>query len=59
SILDIPTCWNSTFHMIRCALDLKVVFEKILLTNEFSNLENIKLSQLDWVSFENIAAFLK
>ncbi|CAG8797167.1 3203_t:CDS:2, partial [Gigaspora margarita] len=58
-ILDVPTYWNSTFHMIRCALNLKVIFEKILLTNEFSDLENIKLSQLDWVSLENIAAFLK
>ncbi|CAG8842192.1 17368_t:CDS:2, partial [Gigaspora margarita] len=35
------------------------VFEKILLTNEFSDLENIKLCQSDWVSLENIAAFLK
>ncbi|CAG8852460.1 4507_t:CDS:2, partial [Gigaspora margarita] len=35
------------------------VFEKILLTNEFSDLESIKLSQADWVSLENIAAVLK
>ncbi|CAB4396886.1 unnamed protein product [Rhizophagus irregularis] len=44
--------------MVKRALDLKVVFDKIILANEFSDLNNIKLSQSDWTSLENIAAFL-
>ncbi|GBC12853.2 zinc finger BED domain-containing protein RICESLEEPER 2-like [Rhizophagus irregularis DAOM 181602=DAOM 197198] len=35
------------------------VFDKIILANEFSDLNNIKLSQSDWTSLENIAAFLR
>ncbi|CAB5195830.1 uncharacterized protein OCT59_010925 [Rhizophagus irregularis] len=45
--------------MVKRALDLKVVFDKIILANEFSDLNNIKLSQSDWTSLENIAAFLR
>ncbi|CAG8695432.1 1162_t:CDS:2, partial [Rhizophagus irregularis] len=58
-ILDVSTCWNSTYDMVKRALDLKVVFDKIILANEFSDLNNIKLSQSDWTSLENIAAFLQ
>ncbi|CAB4428634.1 unnamed protein product [Rhizophagus irregularis] len=58
-ILDVPTRWNSTYDMVKRALDLKVVFDKIILASEFSDLNNIKLSQSDWTSLENIAAFLR
>ncbi|GBC32317.2 zinc finger BED domain-containing protein RICESLEEPER 2-like [Rhizophagus irregularis DAOM 181602=DAOM 197198] len=58
-ILDVPTRWNSTYDMVKRALDLKVVFDKIILANEFSDLNSIKLSQSDWTSLENIAAFLR
>ncbi|CAB5364972.1 unnamed protein product [Rhizophagus irregularis] len=58
-ILDVSTRWNSTYDMVKRALDLKVVFDKIILANEFSDLNNIKLSQSDWTSLENIAAFLR
>ncbi|UZO28432.1 uncharacterized protein OCT59_021954 [Rhizophagus irregularis] len=44
--------------MVKRALDLKV-FNKIILASEFSDLNNIKLSQSDWTSLENIAAFLR
>ncbi|CAB4374518.1 unnamed protein product [Rhizophagus irregularis] len=59
SILDVPTRWNSTYDIVKRTLDLKVVFDKIILANEFSDLNNIKLSQSDWTSLENIAAFLR
>ncbi|GBC35990.2 ribonuclease H-like domain-containing protein [Rhizophagus irregularis DAOM 181602=DAOM 197198] len=51
-------CWNFTYDMVKRALDLKV-FNKIILASEFSDLNNIKLSQSDWTSLENIAAFLR
>ncbi|CAG8824437.1 22644_t:CDS:2, partial [Cetraspora pellucida] len=35
------------------------VFEKILLIEEFSDLDDLKLSQSDWKCLENIAVFLK
>ncbi|CAG8579998.1 12871_t:CDS:1, partial [Racocetra fulgida] len=35
------------------------VFEKILLVEEFSDLNDLKLNQFDWKSLENIAVFLK
>ncbi|CAG8510227.1 846_t:CDS:2, partial [Dentiscutata erythropus] len=58
-ILDVPTRWNSTYMMIQRALSLKVVFDKILLIEEFSDLSDFKLSQSEWISLENIAIFLK
>ncbi|POG66986.1 hypothetical protein GLOIN_2v1481856 [Rhizophagus irregularis DAOM 181602=DAOM 197198] len=39
--------------------DILEVFNKIILASEFSDLNNIKLSQSDWTSLENIAAFLR
>ncbi|CAG8584242.1 13799_t:CDS:2, partial [Dentiscutata heterogama] len=58
-ILDVPTHWNSTYMIIQRALSLKVVFDKILLIEEFSDLSDFKLSQSEWISLENIALFLK
>ncbi|CAG8607822.1 13158_t:CDS:2 [Cetraspora pellucida] len=58
-ILDVPTRWNSTYMIIQRALSLKVVFDKILLIEEFLDLSNFKLSQSEWIFLENIALFLK
>ncbi|CAB5357905.1 unnamed protein product [Rhizophagus irregularis] len=46
-IFDVPTCWNFTYDMVKRALDLKVVFNTIILASEFSDLNNIKLSKSD------------
>ncbi|CAB4384627.1 unnamed protein product [Rhizophagus irregularis] len=43
-IFDVPTCWNFTYDMVKRALDLKVVFNTIILASEFSDLNNIKLT---------------
>ncbi|CAB4488760.1 unnamed protein product [Rhizophagus irregularis] len=56
-ILDIPTRWNSTFDMIKKALQLKVVLEYIVFQDK--DLKKYTFSEEKWAIFEQIKNFLE